>query len=411
MITVDWVSPLRPDNTDIAEYTVRVEKALSGHFALNLITNENAGHLGAYRFGAGPFYNIGNDVRFHGEILSACRKASGVVIAHDFRIQDLLIAHLKAEHDDWETAYRALMNQHYGREGKAAARDFIAGKTSLAQVSEIFPGIEVAAANALCIITHNPGLVEELASRTGLYCFALPLPFSVSEDLPERVERLEAGEGIDLLIFGYLGENRGLDVVCELLRERSHIRLHIAGQIGTPRLRDMVEAMKATGHSIVDHGFVTESELDRLVRDSDLVVNLRNPSMGEVSGSQLRIFAQGGLSVVCATGWYASLPDDAVLKVRPEQMKQELCAILERLRHDRRAFAAMRQTGRRFVATAHGLDQFATCFKALYQALPEALSHGRRVLLAKRMAKIYERAGAGDAISSEALFHKASFLL
>jgi glycosyltransferase involved in cell wall biosynthesis len=408
MITVDWVSPLRPDTTDIAEYTVRVEKALSGCFSLNLITNENAGDLGTYRFDAGPFYNIGNDVRFHGGILSACQKISGIVIAHDFRIQNLLIARLKAEHDDWESAYQALMEQHYGREGEAAARHFIAGKTSLAQVSETFPGIEVAAANALCVITHNSGLVEELANRTGLYCFALPLPFPVCEYLPERQE---AGEGPNLLIFGYLGENRGLDVVCELLREYPHIRLHIAGQIGTPRLRDMVEAMKAAGHSIVDHGFVTESELDRLVRDSDLVVNLRNPSMGEVSGSQLRIFAQGGLSVVCATGWYASLPDEAVLKVRPERMKQELGAIVERLRQDRRAFDAMRHAGRQFVATTHGLDHFATCFRALYEALPEALSHGRRVLLAKHMAKTYERAGAGDAISSETLFHKASLLL
>jgi len=408
MRIVDWVSPLRPDTTDIAEYTVRVEKALSGHFALNLVANENAGDLAAYQFDAGPFYNIGNDVRFHGGILSACQKTSGIVIAHDFRIQNLLIAQLKAQHDDWESAYQGLMERHYGREGEAAARDFIAGKTSLAQVSETFPGIEVAAANALCVITHNSSLVEELANRTGLYCFALPLPFPVCKDLPEHQE---AGEGPDLLIFGYLGENRGLDVVCELLRERPHIRLHIAGQIGTPRLRDMVEAMKAAGHSIVDHGFVTESELDRLVRESDLVVNLRNPSMGEVSGSQLRIFAQGGLSVVCATGWYAGLPDEAVLKVRPERMKQELGEILERLRQDRRTFATMRQAGRRFVATTHGLDQFAAHFKALYQALPDALSHGRRVLLAKRMAKIYERAGAEDAISSETLFHKASFLL
>jgi glycosyltransferase involved in cell wall biosynthesis len=408
MITVDWVSPLRPDTTDIAEYTVRVEKALSGRFSLNLITNENANDLAAYRFDVGPFYNIGNDVRFHGQILSACQKLSGIVIAHDFRIQNLLIAQLRADHGDWESRYRTLMERHYGGEGNAAAKDFIAGRIELTEVAEAFPGIEIAAANALCVITHNPSLVDDLARRTGLYCLAMPLPFPVPEHIPERQE---PSDGRDLLIFGYLGENRGLDVVCELLREHSGIRLHIAGQIGSQRLRETVDDMKAAGHSIVDHGFVTESELDSLVRNSDLVVNLRNPSMGEVSGSQLRIFAQGGLSVVCATGWYADLPEDAVLKVRPERMKPELGAIIERLRQDRHAFDAMRRAGRNFVARAHGLDQFATSFEALYQALPEALSHGRRVLLAKHMAKTYEQAGAGGAIRPETLFHKASLLL
>lgn len=408
MITVDWVSPLRPDATDIAEYTVRVEKALSGRFALNLIANADARDLGAYRFDAGPFYNIGNDVRFHDRILAASQDISGIVVAHDFRIQDLIIARLKALHDDWESRYRALMQQHYGREGGAAAADFLAGRIRLADLSGAFPGIEIAAANALCLVTHNPKLAGDLAERTGLYCFALPLPFPIPGDLPER---RETGDGLDLLVFGYLGENRGLDAVCGLLREHPDLRLHVAGQIGSPRIRGIVEGMRASGHSIIDHGFVTESKLDDLVRNSDLVANLRNPSMGEVSGSQLRIFAQGGLSVVCETGWYADLPDDAVLKVRPDQMQRELAAIIGRLRQDRRAFDSIRLSGRRYVAGTHGLDRFAAGFEALHQAMPEALSHGRRLLLAKHMAKTYEQAGAAGAVSSEMLFSKSSLLL
>lgn len=407
---LDWVSPLRPKPTDIAEYSARVAKALSSHLPINLIDDESAENLTLYQFAAGPFFNIGNDARFHGGVLRACRAMSGIIVAHDLRIQNLIVAELQANHKDWASRYAALMHRHYGEDGLAAARGFISGERKLDEISQTFPGIEIAAENSLCMITHNPSLTEELARRTGLYSVLLPLPFAVPEQMPPR-QRKPRAEGIDLLVFGYIGFNRCLETLCELVRERRGLRLNLAGRIGPEALQRQVDKMKAEGYPIVDHGFVDEDRLDQLVRDSDLVLNLRNPSMGEVSGSQLRIFANGGLSVVCDTGWYSSLPENAVLKVRPEALKSELTAILERVESDPDRHDRMRVEGFAYVKRHHDLDRFAEVFLAFMAASDEAFAHGRRLQLARHIGGLYLKSGAGAMLSGEKLVTKAAELL
>lgn len=407
--TLDWVSPLRPAATDIAEYTVRVSQALAGRYTLNAIGNDALVGRPAYLFQHGPFFNIGNDQRFHGNILNASRATSGILIAHDYRIQDLIVGEMQA-HTGWQDRYIRLMARHYGTPGQAAAQEFLKGSMTLTDLAADFPGVEIAAENALCVITHNPALADDLARRTGLYCAVLPLPFPVAErpiKPPDNREDAEFG----LLLFGYLGHNRGLEHICNLVATTPGIRLDIAGQIGPEPLRDKVCRMKAQGCHIVDHGFVSEAELDSLINRADLVLNLRHPTMGEVSGSQLRIFANQGASVVCDIGWYSSLPDTAVLKVAPENIEAELTNILDQLSRDRSVLHRMRLDGYSYALNVHGLECFAAAFHAFMASSREALAHGRKLQLAKHMASLYERAGAGRAVSGETLLQKAAQLL
>ncbi len=405
---LDWVSPRRPEPTDVAEYSVRVREALKEHYALNEIGNGKATETGAYRFDHDPFFNIGNDARYHADILSACQTINGVVIAHDFRIQHLIAAYLQRG-ADWEASYVRLMARHYGRDGETAARDFIAERRTLDDIAVEFPGIEVAAERAACLITHNPRLSQELADRTGLYCATLPLPFIV----PERATQTspEAGNGQSLLIFGYLGLNRGVDVVLDLMRERPGLTLHIAGEIGPDILQRRVEEMARSGLKIVRHGFLAEAELDALIAKADLVINLRNPTMGEVSGSQLRIFANQGQSVVCNTGWYASLPDEATFKIDPDQLGRELAAIVDNLPARTERAAGMRLAGYNYVAQFHSLTYFAKQFVEFMEDAPRALAHGRRLQLAKHIGQTYHRQRAGAFVSAEFLMDKATRLL
>lgn len=405
---IDWVSPVRPQKTDIAEYTNRVSEALADHYLLNVIENDRAPDLSAYRFELGPFFNLGNDRRFHGRTLEACRATSGIIIAHDYRIQDLIIGQTKASDPEWQKSYLALMARHYGKAGHAAAREFVNGNCSLDELADAYPGIEIAADNAICVVTHNPALAEKLAHRTGLYCATLPLPFPAQAPCPAPAP--DNGK-IDLLVFGYLGQNRGLDVAFELVRQRRDLRLHIAGQIGTESLLNEAQGLVRSGYPVIDHGFLPEGLLNELIAQCDLVLNLRHPTMGEVSGSQLRIFANQGLSVVCNTGWYSSLPENTVLKIAPERMLPDLVLILEQFAHDRDPLSARRKEGYQYVCEHHSLDRFAACFENFMDASQEALMHGRSVLLAKHIGRLYEQAGAGKAASGEMLFDKARHLL
>lgn len=389
---IDWVSPLRPDRTDIAEYSHRVQSALEGHFSLNLIEPNKAEDLGSYALKGDTFFNIGNDARFHGPILRAVQRHSGIVVAHDYRIQDLIIAEFVRQGAGWEDRYQAMMSRIYGAEGAAAARQFCQGRQSTLQLAVDFPGIELVAERALCMVTHNPLLAGEIAERTGLFCATLPLPFPITSDTAESADRpLEADQTIDLLVFGYIGDNRKIATICELLSERGdpRFRLHVAGAPG-PGVRALLDSLQATG-TLVDHGFVPERELDELIRSSALVINLRDPSMGEVSGSQLRIFANHGLSVVTDHGWYSSLPDDCVLKVKPGEAKKGLNMVLQQLAKDPSAFKGFRERGFEHVRRNHSLERFADAFRAFMRDSGEALRHGRKLLVADRIRFLHHQ--------------------
>ena len=62
-------------------------------------------------------------------------------------------------------------------------------------------------------------------------------------------------------------------------------------------------------------GWVDETRLWALMAGSDLLVNLRHPTMGETSGSAIRGLSLGKPLVVSDVGWFSELPDDVALKV------------------------------------------------------------------------------------------------
>jgi len=386
---IDWVSPLRPDRTDVAEYSHRVQTALQGRFALNLIAPSRAGALDAYALDGEPFFNIGNDARFHAAILQASHRTSGIIIAHDYRIQDLIIASFAHTGEGWQGRYQAAMRRVYGPEGEAAAKQLCQGKRSTIQLSGDFPGIEFASENAVCVISHNPALVDNLAQRTGLYCAHLPLPFPLPAKQHAPPAPDPEDKHLDLLLFGYIGANRGADLICDVLSEmqNSRFRLNVAGIPGAGT-RAKLDAF-ATRGTLIDHGFMEETQLDRLIRRCALVLNLRYPSMGEVSGSQLRILANGGLSVVTDEGWYSSLPDDCVIKLKHARVKEELSQVLRQLTENPAVFDGYRERGHQYVGRHHSLEYFASAFDAFMAQSHEALSHGRKLLLADRIRMHY----------------------
>ena len=79
-------------------------------------------------------------------------------------------------------------------------------------------------------------------------------------------------------------------------------------RIATLELKDTVKV----------HGYAPAADLDGALSTAGLAINLRYPTMGEASASQLRIWEHALPSLVTRVGWYASLPEDAVAHVRPE---------------------------------------------------------------------------------------------
>lgn len=402
-----WLSPMPPARTDIAQYSRRVIHHLDKLVPLTVYPEGPA--QGAFCRGDGfalagdaaerigcsgrlPVINIGNNAQFHRHCVAVARKLPGIVIAHDFGLQNIVLGIVQHEFGGVE-AYFRIMEGLYGEDGRQAAENVLSGACEPHDVADRFPMIEWVARKALLMITHNPTLVEPLARRTGRPVAALPLPFEVPEAAPPR----QGGDGpIRLVQFGYIGRNRCLsNLIRALARQRdpSHFRLDVYGQV-----EQHDEIRRLIGEAGLDrvvglHGFVDEAALDSALGSADLVVNLRSPTVGEASGSQLRIFAAGASGVVVRAGWYDTLPDAAVIKIDPRRIDAELDALLGQLESDRHVFRETGMVGHAFARREHIPEIYAKRFADLIANMPEIM---REAAAREMLERLLTRGGSAE---------------
>jgi hypothetical protein len=95
------------------------------------------------------------------------------------------------------------------------------------------------------------------------------------------------------------------------------------------------------------------------LRQTDLVVNLRDPSMGEASGSQLHLWQYALPSLVTQRAWYATLPQDTVAFVRPEHEIEDIQRHLSGFLENPEPYRDLGRNGRRHVAEHHSIENYA----------------------------------------------------
>jgi glycosyltransferase involved in cell wall biosynthesis len=180
------------------------------------------------------------------------------------------------------------------------------------------------------------------------------------------------------------------------LPEKDRFRLDIFGSIldGPEQLQMQIRALKLS--SLVKlHGFVAEERLEAALAASHLAINLRFPTVGEASGSQLRIWSHALPSLVTPEGWYASLPPDAVAFVPPGI--NELVSIqqhLRRLLHAPEEFAEMGLRGYERLKADHAPQAYASKIIELAVLAKQYRLQRAAELLAKRAgAPLFEWLG------------------
>jgi glycosyltransferase involved in cell wall biosynthesis len=192
-----------------------------------------------------------------------------------------------------------------------------------------------------------------------------------------------------LIMFGYMGRNRRLDAVLEALAtmpERESFRLDIFGDIADGRnLRSRIRKL-GLGDLVQLHGYTPENELSKALRASHLAINLRYPTMGEASGSQLRIWYHALPSLVTDVGWYSSLSRDTVAHVRPEHEREDIQSHLQAFLKNPESFAQMGQRGFRVLREQHDPEKYV-------QAVLEVATHAPQFRARKSGYDLARRAG------------------
>jgi glycosyltransferase involved in cell wall biosynthesis len=408
VLKINWFSPLPPARSGIAQnYAMQLLPALARRHEIVLWTDQDQvapevqsiARVARYAPSAPPWreindgaisiYHLGNQADLHGGIWQMSARQPGIVVLHDLRMHDFFSMFWVHYAKD-RASYLAALERWYGGEGRRAGEAFCRGGLSPESMAQEFPLTREAARGALGVVTHSKLALAELKESPDCPITTLDHPYKAAGESRYRqwlaARRAAPNPPYRLVVLGYLNRNRRLEAVLEALAgipEREQFRLDVCGQVWDEgHIRARIERLGLS--SLVRLlGFLPESLVEQKLSTADLAINLRYPSMGEASGSQLQFWDYGLPTLVTRTGWYASLPEDAVAFVRPDRDVEDIQSHLRAFLADPAAFRAMGERGRQSLANhdpekyADALTKFATKVLRRQSRVPALALAGR----------------------------------
>lgn len=333
------------------------------------------------------FYQMGNDPRYHHAIWRISRQHPGIVILHDLMLQHLFSGLVFHNLGLNRREYLELVERHHGTRGRVLAESHLHGLLGTEELGQQSPLTGAATENALAVIVHSEAayrvVSEDLPAAYLPLCVCAPAPPE------EAAPRSTASQPYRISLFGFLGPNRRLPVLLRALAnlaQRDRFRLNIYGTIeGEEKIQQLIGRL-GLGELVTMHGFVHQDELEEALRRTDLVVNLRNPSMGEASASQLHLWQYGLPALVSRAAWYETLPENTVAFVRPDHEAEDIQAHLTAFLEDPEKYRQLGRNGQRHVTENHSMETYARSLLEVAARTPEFRTRWIARDLARRAA-------------------------
>jgi glycosyltransferase involved in cell wall biosynthesis len=160
--------------------------------------------------------------------------------------------------------------------------------------------------------------------------FAKPTCTATDEDV--RAFRRKAGIKDDhfvLVCLGFVNLNKlpqlQIDVLKALRKEGYPVQLVFAGE-PAPELKNLVTEVASSElrECVIFTGYQSELDYFAAIAAADVVINLRNPSMGEGSLTLMHALAAGKPTIVSDANQYREFPDKVCWKLVHDQNENEL---------------------------------------------------------------------------------------
>jgi len=371
----------------------------------------------AYFEHALKLYHIGNNAQ-HCYMLDFTRTDPGIVVLHDFNLGYL--HELGTLRWGESERYSAAMEREYGVLGRdLVRRQFEVG------FRELFAGYELplngqVLERATAVITHSRQIQYKVAARIpGKPVWYLPHHLSPSvsgyagltKAAARRQLGLPAGE-IVVTALGFVTRAKQIPLVLAALGNlRGKVpafRFVLAGE-RRPDEYDVDADIAESGLSnlILCTDYLDEPEFFQHLAATDIVVNLRYPSGGEMSGTLIRALGMGMPTIVLDYGPMGELPRRAVRKIAwDHDVQASLTATLRDLMMDAPARRALGASAAAYARSVHGIKHVAKRYSRILRAsgtAPGSVQHAplRQYLASAKfvVGKIRERAEQVGAIT------------
>lgn len=405
--TLHWGSPLPPAKSGVADYTAILLPHLSKHTDVCLWTDQASWDSGLERWaavrrfdpskgvpqellnvadsGVAPVLNLGNSPLHYG-FWKLSQRIPHVAVMHDVSLQHFF-PHALRDVEKNEAAYVGAMRQAYGAKGEDAAHRLLRGLTTVDEVSQTFPLAAYACSHSLAAIVHSE-FSRKWFTRDGFApALQLPFPYPSRRPLPER--RLQPPYRI--VLCGYFGSNRRLDHFLRAFGsfpKREQFRVDVYGTVWDPAYISRVLEESGITSQVTLHGYRPLDQLDDLLSGAHLAVNLRYPTMGEASMSQLQIWDSAIATMVTPIGWYGEQPEDTVLPVRKDQEETDVHRHLEAFLRDPGQILQTGFRGKQLLQNRHDPAKYAEQILAILKQARSLAAQRAAAISAARIGRI-----------------------
>jgi len=401
---IAFLSPLPPERTGIADYTVRVLPTLLPHFEVELIVDQaevalppglahlpqhppawldqHPGHYDhiVYQFGNSPY---------HSHMMPLLQRHPGVVVLHDFYLSSM-ISYEQITGNMPGAWTRSLLHSH----GYAAVAASVV-PDGLDQAKHDWPSNLEILQDASHVIVHSE-YARELARdwygpRAGADWSPAQLPRAVPLENDRAAARRALGIGENDFVvcnFGFIAPTKHCLALLQawlassLHTDRDCHLVFVGANHGGDYGRQMSETIAAAGGGRVRiSGWTSDEDYFRYLQAADIGVQLRTGSRGETSGTILDCMIYGLPTIINANGAMAEFPHDAVWMLPDAFAEQQLVDALETLRANDARRLALGQAGFALMGTRNSPERVGLMYKAALEHDAVRRRLGQRAVL------------------------------
>ncbi|HEX5167016.1 MAG TPA: glycosyltransferase family 4 protein [Thermomicrobiales bacterium] len=368
-VHVQFVTPLPPLPTGIAQYSRDLLRALDDRWPLDVVPEAGSDPtiLRSFRAGVPTVFQIGNS-GFHRLAYKHALREPGVLVLHDVSLHHGRAGELLRSGG---SGYLKIMRERYGDDGARAVRDILAGR----QVDDIgaFPLSEDYIERAKVTVVHSQyarRLVQRFVPEADVVVvpMGVPLPALVEQAAARRALGLPASAFVVASIT-HVNPYKRIPVVLRAMRRlivhEPDAILVIAGSVAPGIDLKRQIALLNLDRNVRMLGYVSDDQARLVARAADVCINLRYPSAGETSASLLRLLGAGRPVLVTDDEPMAEFPRDAVLPVPVDRFEDEMVSeLLLLLARDETLREEAGAAARAFIAGEHSLAVMVDGYRA-----------------------------------------------
>lgn len=400
---IAFFGPVNPVPSGISDYDEELIPLLRRHYEIDVFADRQGSGENVYPHGqfyyrqkARPYdlclYQIGNSL-LHEYMYGYLFQYPGAIVFHDHCLHHsrAKMLFLKGYFDEYLSEVKAAHPE------RAEVGAVVHSGVAADQLFYIFPFVRVLLQSALVAGAHTEEVSEQLRI-TETPVVRIPMGVVTPVFTPQENAEIRSlyKDKLVLASFGLATPEKRISTVLRALAELrcyySNLRYVIVGKVadyydlaGEIARWGLQEIVEVTGH-------VDRRRFDLLMARSDIVVNLRYPSAGEMSATLLRALTLGKPVLMSRLLQLLEIPEEAAIRIRPDAELDDVFHNLWQLIEDQSLRDRRGRAARLYARTHHSPEQMLEKYREMIELglerrssfvrpdLPVHLQDGRAIM-------------------------------